>query len=245
MLTALEIYKETSNKLYCHETPFGATVIKCYQGSKAAVHCKREKEKLLHWENKGYPVPAVLPLEIDELSNEIYLVLEYLPGPSLQNVLCNSAISIEQREGIVNNTLISMAKRHQQAIAENDRYLIHFDANTGNIVIGNGCAYWIDFEAPQPQGTAEELASLEIAKFIRWAVRDLGRERLERCIDLLVCAYQDQLSLIHHLANRTLKRNFSYYHRYRDRKRKRNNPREITKYDIADAIAIKIDMITK
>jgi len=240
MLTALRIYSETSNKLYRHETPSGTTVIKCYQGSSAGEHYEREKERLLHWKRKGHPVPAVLPLETGELSNDIYLVLEYLPGTSLQQLLCDTTIPIEQRENVLTNTLTSMAKRHQQAIAENDSYLIHFDANTGNIVISNNRAFWIDFEAPLSRGTTEELASREIAKFIRWAVRDLGHERLEHCIDRLVFAYQDQLSLLHNMANRTLQRNFSFYHRYRDRKRKKNNPREITKYDIADALAMKI-----
>jgi tRNA A-37 threonylcarbamoyl transferase component Bud32 len=241
MLTTLRSYNETSNKLYSHETPAGTTVIKCYQGSDAVEHREREKRKLLHWKNKGHPVPAVLPLEIDELSNDIYLVLEYLPGLSLQQILCDKNISMEQREDILTDTLILMAKRHHQAIADHDRHLIHYDANTGNIVISNNKAFWIDFEAPLPQGTTMELASLEIAKFIRWAVRDLGQDRLEPCIDRLVYAYRDQLLLLHNLANRTLRRNFSFYHRYRDRKKKKKYPREVTKYDIADAIAMKID----
>ena len=53
-------------------------------------------------------------------------------------------------------------------------------------------------------------------------------------------AYRGNQEILQLIVERTASRPFQWYHRWRDRDRKRRNPAEVTKYDVADAVATEL-----
>ena len=132
---------------------------------------------------------------------------------------------------------IENCRRHRLAIERSEPFLIHADANTSNILCHEGRFYFIDFENRPEGASLTELAAVETAKFTRWVARDCGIELLPAVVGALVDAYRGNQEILQLIVERTTTRPFQWYHRWRDRSRKRQNSAEVTKYDVADTVA--------
>ena len=81
---------------------------------------------------------------------------------------------------------------------------------------------------------------MELAKFLRWAVRDLGRQYLDRVVSFVLDSYGRESLIIAALVDRVYRVPFQFVHRWRDRRKKAGRPGEVTKYDLADAFHAKL-----
>ncbi len=79
--------------------------------------------------------------------------------------------------------------------------------------------------------------AIELAKLLRWTVRDVGREHLPSVIQLTVETYGNDNSILTSLVETVCGRPLQPIHRYKDYRKKAKMPNEVTKYDIADGLS--------
>lgn len=215
-------------------------LIKRYTGDNPRERLACEKRYLGLWADAGFNVPAVSTLEIPELRGTDYLVVEFLNGPTLQDLLKNAAVGLDEKWELLSRILADNCRRQCRAVAQQEPRLLHPDPNSSNIICVGREYYFIDFETTVPPGNLEDAAAVETAKFLRWTARDLGSTHLPELAQHVVVAYRDNTDTLQRIITRTSSRPFQWFHRWQDRRRKQRQPREITKYDIADALAVAL-----
>ena len=190
-----------------------------------------------HWIELGFNVPEIVAQKI-ECIKEPYLVTSFIEGPSLREYLLGNSCSLKEKLELLARFFKEMDHRHKLAINLNDPDIAHHDPSTDNVILGENHFYFIDFETPaQRRRSVLESASIEVAITCMWIVRDLGIESNEHVLKALVGAYDRQESLLKLIVERTCGRPFQFYHLRRDKRKKAANPKNVTKYDIANALS--------
>lgn len=212
-------------------------LIKRYSGEHPGERLACEKLSLGAWADAGFKVPAVSTLEIPELRGTAYLVIEFLNGPTLQDLLKGDAIGLDEKWELLSRILTDNCRRQRQAIAQQEPRLLHPDPNSSNVLCIGREYYFIDFETVVSPGDLEDAAAMETAKFLRWTARDLGSVHLPELARRAAAAYAGHAATLNRIIARTCDRPFQFFHRWQDRRRKQRQPGEVTKYDIADALA--------
>lgn len=239
-LEPIKTFRLTTNKVSRFQHEGRELLVKRYTGTAKQARRDQEERTLELWREYGFHVPAVRKLQIPQLLDEPQLVLDYLGSLTLQEKLKNPAVPRDDKLECIAAIFVKNSRRHQLAIERSEPLLIHADANTSNILCHESGFYFIDFENC-PGGTSlTEMAAIETAKFTRWVARDCGIALLPGVIEVLVEAYRGNREILQVIAERTTSRPFQWYHRWRDRDRKRRNPAEVTKYDVADAVATEL-----
>jgi len=236
-LSPFKTFRKTTNSLYILVDRDSRYLVKHYCGPSNFARRRQEKFMLNLWKQFGLNVPGIHDKEVASLP-EPYLVTSFIEGLSLREYLSKNDCSIEKKLKSLAALFRELAQRHDLAIRADDRNLVHYDPSSGNIICAKDGFYFIDFETPvQKRRTVLESASIEVATTCRWIVRDLGIEFLEEVLKVMVISYTGQESLLKLIVKRTAGRPFQFYHRWQDRKRKMARPQDVTKYDIADALA--------
>lgn len=236
-LSPFKTFRKTTNSLYVLVDRDSRYLVKHYCGSSNFARRRQEKFMLNLWQQSGLNVPRIHDKEVASLP-EPYLVTSFIEGLSLREYLSKNDCSIEKKLKSLAALFRELAQRHDLAIRADDRNLVHHDPSSGNIIYAENGFYFIDFETiPKRRHSVLESASIEIATTCRWIVRDLGIEFIEEVLKLVVASYKSQESLLKLIVKRTASRPFQFYHRWQDRKRKMARPQDVTKYDIADALA--------
>lgn len=203
-----------------------------------AERCAHERKILGHWAASGFAVPRLLDVDIERLAHRIFLVMEHLEGCSVGELLRQERSPEAARWALVDMIFDEMSARHRRALQSNDASLAHLDANTGNVILCQRRLYRVDFESSFPGVPVIDLLAREVFKLCRWIVRDMGRSTLGEVIERLMCRYRPARPILEMGVERTRGRAFSWWHRRRDRVRKRRNPETVTKYDLCDRIAV-------
>jgi tRNA A-37 threonylcarbamoyl transferase component Bud32 len=236
-LTTFEAFRKTTNKLYILIDDSGKYLVKNYYGLDGFARYQQEKFMINHWRQAGFMVPQIYDRQVPDVP-EPYLVTGFIEGPSLREYLSSKNRAMPEKLVVLAKFFEQMRRRHDTAIQTDDRYLIHYDPSSGNVLYTGDNFYFIDFESfPKGKHAIPESASIELATLCRWIVRDLGPEFLEEVLKVMVTAYKGQEPLLNLVVERTTSRSFQFYHRWKNKKRKFAHPDEITKYDIADALA--------
>ncbi len=239
-LEPIKTFRRTTNKVSRFQHEGRELLVKHYTGTDKEARRDREERTLDLWRECGFHVPVVRKLQIPQLLDEPQLVLDYLGSLTLQEWLKNPAVTHGEKLESIAAIFAENNRRHRLAIERAEPLLIHADANTSNILCHEGRCYFIDFENG-PEGTSlTELAAIETAKFTRWVARDCGIELLPSIAGAMAKAYRGNQEILQLIVERTTSRSFQWYHRWRDRDRKRRNPAEVTKYDVADAVAAEL-----
>jgi tRNA A-37 threonylcarbamoyl transferase component Bud32 len=236
-LEPIKTFRLTTNKVSRFQHDGRELLVKHYTGADQQARRDREERTLELWREYGFHVPVVRKIAIPQLLDEPQLVLDYLGSLTLQEMLKNPAVPHDEKLESIAAIFIENSRRHRLALERSEPFLIHADANTSNILCHDGTFYFIDFENTPEGADLTELAAIETAKFTRWVARDCGIELLPAVVSTLVEAYRGNQEILQTIVGRTTSRPFQWYHRWRDRSRKRRNPAEVTKYDIADAVA--------
>jgi tRNA A-37 threonylcarbamoyl transferase component Bud32 len=226
----------SGNRLYELVGPGERRVVKVYCGRDARARRQRERRALVLWRKEGFDAPEVFDLELPEVGGP-HLVISRVEGRSLREVLREEGADVEGRLRVLGEVLGRMRRRHERAIETGQVALVHPDSSTGNVLLTAEGVLFLDLEARPKIADAREAAAVEVAKLLRWAVRDLGIEHLRPALERLVEAYRDRREILERVVARVLDRPVQFFHRRRDRRRKRARPGEVTKYDIADALA--------
>jgi serine/threonine protein kinase len=235
---SLILPSETSNKLMIAEKGNNQYIIKYYTGANGVLRKRLEAQRLKLWSEAGFKVPRVSKA-ITVATDEPYLVLEFISGITLREYLRSETIETKSKLSLLRKLFFENAIRHRRSISTNDRTFIHHDLNTGNILVTKDDFVLIDFEdqiRSKPGTPMNTLAGLEIRKLLRWATRDMGKKFLPQIVALMLEAYRWS-DAPRTIVERVYRRPFQFLHRWRDRFKLKRNPWDVTKYDIADAIA--------
>ena len=236
-LLPLKPFRATTNDFFVLTADEDKYLVKLYRGPSAQQRRDQERRRLHQWTGNGYLAPRVNDIVVPELRDESYLVMSFIEGISLREYLCRDNNDRGKKWNCLKTFFQQNSLRHQRAIKENNPDLLHYDANTGNVICAADGFYFIDFETIDPHHNVVESTAVEAATMCRWIVRDLGRTSLDKVVEIMASSYQNQQDLLQIIVQRTTARPGQFYHRWRDRQRKRKNPQEITKYDIADVLA--------
>lgn len=239
-LEPIKTFRLTTNKVSRFQHDGRELLVKHYTGTDKEARRDREERTLELWRECGFHVPVVRKLQIPQLLDEPQLVLDYLGSLTLQEKLKNPAVTHGEKLESIAAIFAENNRRHRLAIERAEPFLIHADANTSNILCHEGRFYFIDFENSPEGASLTELAAIETAKFTRWVARDCGIELLPAVVGALVDAYHRKQEILQLIVERTTSRPFQWYHRWRDRSHKRQNSAEVTKYDVADALATEL-----
>lgn len=234
-LSPLKTFKKTTNTLLCFHEDGAKYVVKCYKGVDNFKRCCREKNAIEHWTAAGFNVPQIHDRTVPEVE-EPYLIFSFIEGVPLREYLSTGTHTAEEKLRTMEKLFDEMSSRHKIAAESKDRYLVHYDLNSGNVICSGDRFCYVDFEAKPKFRTVNEAAGAELLALCRWAVRDMGIEFNESVMKLAVASYKDQRLLLDHMVRRTSGRLFQFYHRWKDRKHKTANPNDVTKYDIADTV---------
>jgi len=203
---------------------------------------KFEEETLRRWKEKGYAVPEILTSPFPELSALPHLSTTFLEGSTLRECLTTSRLSLEYKNNLLSSLFKEIARRHDQAFMENDRWLFHIDANTRNIICTDSDRIChVDFEMGRHWESTIACAAREILKLLSTAAGDMKPP--ERTI--LYQAFQGAYP--HEEVNRFIRKSvygrpLQGIHRWRNKRKKEKNPRAVTVYDILDQIPLRVTL---
>lgn len=236
-LDPLPLVVDTTNQLFVTGPADKRQLVKRYRGANQSIRLATEKSRLAYWRAAGYPVPKIY--ENTTPAPRHQLVMEFIDGQDLGAYLRDATVALPEKLEMLKALFQANAKRHSQVLKEQDSELLHHDFNTGNILLDHGRFVFIDFESRMKvPGSVEQLVDMvgiEVAKLIRWSARDIGRAHLGKVIDLMLCAY-GSTAVPDSIVRRVHGRKMQSFHRWKDRKKKRQFPDDVSKYDIADTL---------
>ena len=195
-----------------------------------------EEDYLSLWYRYNYPAPKLLSLHIPGHSPDTTVIMEYVNGFPLVDILRNSKLTMKERLAMVASILRHMDERHNTALAQNEAKLIHPDANPGNILVDGKSFTYIDFvRTAQYKAPVPVLAAHELRKFIKGVVESIGRDKFDDVIQLVLSTYGN--STVTKFLMKPASSNFSSLFRgFRYRLRHTKNPAKLDRFSIAERL---------
>jgi len=195
-----------------------------------------EEETLRRWKAKGFPVPDVLDTPYPEWSALPHLTTTFIEGVTLRERLSGGRLSPEDKGRLLFLLFEEVNRRHEEALAVNDRLLFHVDANTRNILCADdGMIYHVDFDMGRPWEPAIACAAREITKLLTTAAEDMPLTEQKDLYHAFQRAYRHE-DVRRFIGKSVYGRPFQGLHRWMDRRKKGKNPRVVTLYDILDRL---------
>jgi len=195
-------------------------------------HKRKDYEEacLRHWNEKGFCVPQVLASPFPEYEEVPHLSTTFVEGVTLKLILHEGYSSSRD---IVVNFFEDLSKRHQLALRNRDPLLFHVDSNTQNILVAKNQFFHVDFEMGRPWEHPMESACREVSKLLISMGEDLKPEERNPVYTLFKNGYRNK-ELLDFLDRSVNRRPFQNLHRWRNERKKKENPRRVTLYDLID-----------
>jgi tRNA A-37 threonylcarbamoyl transferase component Bud32 len=191
-----------------------------------------EEACLKHWREKGFSVPHLLASPFPEYEGVPHLCTTFIEGVTMKSILSQGYFSAEGRLDIFFEDLF---RRHALAFRTSDTLLFHIDANTQNILEAGNQFYHVDFEMGRPWERPMECACREITKLLISMSQDLPSGERNPLYRLFKKVYRNR-DLLDFLDRSIHRRPFQNVHRWRNRRKKEEDPRRVTLYDLAEAL---------
>lgn len=198
-----------------------------------------ERQCLRLWREKGFEVPGERPLPATLDSDRPAIALEWVQGTRLDHLLGEIPCDETDKLDVIGNVYSEMRARHCMAIFENEHRLVHYDANSRNLIIRNGRPVHIDFEMGHLTESIDYSAAREVLKLTLQLATRSGGNWFDAVIDLLVSKYAIR-HILHRIIDDIYRRKLLRYHLKKDQRRKRKRPGLITKIDVAQALKRKL-----
>lgn len=153
-----------------------------------------EAHGLRLWRDAGCDCPALEspPPDFPGLPAP-FLLMEYLPGPSLKEALADPAVSREARDALFRRYLDAMGRRHAAALARREPALVQEHPGLDHaLVSGNRLAVFDLETAYTARGFVADAISAELAGLVRSLFRALPAADARHYLDRLAADYPDR-----------------------------------------------------
>lgn len=234
-LYAFNPQRFTDSQLYVKVIGGNKLLIKTYLNADKFARRDMELTKNQHWRKCGFDVPEMLDMQCAGIV-EPHVVMRYVPGIRLSEYLKNGETAFTEKLVTLEAIFKLNYRRHGLALAHNDLLLLHTDPNTDNIILDQGAIWFIDFEHIAARQDVLAGVGNEVATFARRVIKDLGIAHTSAVIRALLEAYQFNDTIMDKVEELTFARPFQFMHRLKHALRKRTQAKQVTRYDIADAI---------
>jgi hypothetical protein len=151
--------------------------------------CATERAVLQLWSEHDLGVPELLPNRFQELDPQPYLVLEFIDGPSIWNILNDGDWSFEKEADLLRRFAIEWARRHELARQQREPRFIQLRAGLHHILVSGERQAAFDFEMCYTRRhPIDRLISLEILGYLRTLQAATG-DNFERYLECVVQSY--------------------------------------------------------
>ena len=194
-----------------------------------------EQQTLQFWRRHGFRAPAEVPVPNDIGGEGVVLAQESLAGPTLDALLNDPRVLLDDKWRTIVSVLGEMRERHSTALYMVEHRLIHYDSNMRNVILTQDGPARVDFEMGHLQEKIDTSAAREVQKLSLEIANSLGGQHLPALVEKL-CANYGIRHVLRLTADKALRRPFAGHHFRRDTKRKALEPGLVTKCDLARAI---------
>jgi hypothetical protein len=161
---------------------------------------RRETERLCLtlWRETGFDVPRIdcEPLPLPPLPAP-FLLMEYLPGPSLAAFLSDPSVQPEEKDAGFIRFLSDWGRRHAAALVLSEPALLQEHPGLDHLLVSGIRLATFDLEvAYTSRGRVAEGISAEIAGFVRSLFKSLPEQNARHYLQLLAQAYPSRSRLI-------------------------------------------------
>ncbi len=139
--------------------------------------CATERACLDLWRRCGVEVPRVLDVEAPAGLSRPCLVMEWIEGTSLGELLSRRRSPSGDRSEVaasdsmlelIHRVALDIGRRHEHALVEQEHALIQVHSTVKHVLVSGERLVWIDFESVyRRRHPIERLISIEIAAFLR------------------------------------------------------------------------------
>jgi len=164
---------------------------------RARARCKTEREVLRLWMREGFDVPRLLSIEPPLEIQEPYLVLEWIPGCSLYDILESQETSLVRKEDLISRFAALMEKRHARALELHEPRLLFERPTFEHVLISGDRLIHFDFEIVfTSKSDIGRFVRREIVGFLHSLAKS-SRESFGSLLDTFVAAYPDSKRFDH------------------------------------------------
>ncbi len=167
-------------------------------GYTAAARRKTEHQGLTLWREAGFDVPRITcaPLPMPPLPAP-FLLLEYLPGPSLAALLSDPGVERAEKETLFLRFIHDWGRRHAVALDLSEPGLLQEHPGLDHVLVSDGRLVTFDLEvAYTSRRQVAETVSTEIAGLVRSLFKFLPERDAELYLRLITESYPDRSRLL-------------------------------------------------
>lgn len=148
-----------------------------------------ERSVLKLWRKHGFDVPAILDLPLPEPVAQPILILEYVPGRTLRDIMEDDQVDLAEKCRLTERLAETSRRRHDCALETADLRLIHEHPHLTHVIVSGDRLVNIDFEIVyRRRHNIQRMVSLEIAGMLR-SLAKFSREDFPRLLQAFIKAY--------------------------------------------------------
>ena len=169
-----------------------------------------ERRLLELWRNHGFDVPRDITRSHPDLANDRTLILEFVPGRLLSQVLgdrpTDAESDAESRTALLRRFATEWGRRHRVALDHGEAGLVQEHGGFLHVIVSGDRLVTFDLEnAFRPRKDLTPILAKEIAAYVRSLAKLSGPDRFEDDLRTLVAAYPErpllEATVRHYLEN--------------------------------------------
>ncbi len=165
-------------------------------GTRAAARRATEARLLGLWRQAGCDVPADLSARHPGLAGDRALVLEFVPGRLLSDVLRDPGLPRGRRDELLGRFARGWCRRHRLARESGEAGLVQEHGSFQHVLVDGDRLVTIDLEnAFLPRADLLPILAKEIASCLRWLARQEDEATFRSDLAVLVAHYDDRVLL--------------------------------------------------
>lgn len=150
-----------------------------------------EREVLGLWRREGFDAPRLLSIPELEETAEPCLVMEWVPGPRLSQVLGDSKVPIESRTEHIRRFSRTWGERHARALSHKDASLIVENPTFDHVLVSGERLVHYDFEIVfRRTSDLERLVRRELVGFV-WSMAKWSGDDFSLLLQAMLDAYPE------------------------------------------------------
>jgi hypothetical protein len=186
-----KLYAERGGALHAWARELGSRLRGGKTSTLAAGRLATERRLLALWRQAGLAVPADLTGQHPDLANERTLVLEWVDGRLLSDLLVDPETPADERARLLAAFAGELSRRHRLALERSEAGLILEHAGVQHVLVAGDRLVTFDLENGfRPRADPRPLIFKELAGTVRSLARLAAEDRLGQDLEAFVGAYE-------------------------------------------------------